>query len=132
MFRSMGILLEARVAVLEALELARRVTTNSQFQLLFDRMEHAVTSGASLSDAMEASSLVEPAICQAVRTGEESGSLGASMSYAADVLDEDNGELVNTVTRLLEPAIVILMGGVVGGVAISLFTPLFDVTSMVQ
>lgn len=132
LFRSLGMLLEARVSVLESLDLARRTTKNEEFQRLFDSVEQAVTSGNSFSDALERSRLIDPAICQAVRTGEESGSLGSSMSYAADVLDEDNTELVNTVTKLLEPMIIILMGVIVGAVAISLFMPLFDITTMVN
>jgi type II secretory pathway component PulF len=131
-FRTLGMLIEARVSVLESLELARRATTNNRFQDLFDRIENAVTGGGSFSDTMEASGLIDPAVCQAVRTGEESGNLGGAMSYAADVLDEDNTELVHTVTRLLEPVIIILMGLIVGAVAISLFMPLFDITSMTQ
>jgi type II secretory pathway component PulF len=130
--RTLGMLIEARVAVLESLDLARRATTNDRFQELFDRIESAVTSGSTFSDTMEASGLIDPAVCQAVRTGEESGNLGGAMTYAADVLDEDNTELVNTVTRLLEPLIIIVMGVIVGAVAISLFMPLFDITSMVQ
>lgn len=132
MFRTLGMLLEAHVAVLESLELARRSTTNDRFGTLFDSMEAAVTSGSSISDALEKSGLIAPAICQAVRTGEESGNLGGAMTYAADVLDEDNTELVNTLTKLLEPGIIIIMGVVVGGVAISLFLPMFDITSMTQ
>ena len=54
------------------------------------------------------------------------------MVYVADVLDEDNEELLNTVTKLFEPTILILMGVVVGFVAISLFLPMFDVTSAIQ
>ncbi|MFQ5489716.1 MAG: type II secretion system F family protein [Phycisphaerae bacterium] len=131
-FRTLGMLLEARVAVLESLELARRSTANNRFQALFDSMEEAVTSGGSLSDSLERSGLIAPAMCQAVRTGEESGNLGTAMTYVADVLDEDNAELVTTLTKLMEPAIIILMGVVVGGVAISLFLPMFDITSMTQ
>jgi type II secretory pathway component PulF len=125
-------LLEARVALLESLDLARRTTRNNQYQALFDRIENAVTSGSSFSDTLEHSGLIEPAVCQAIRTGEESGSLGGAMTFAADVLDEDNTEVVNALTRLLEPIIIIIMGLIVGAVAISLFMPLFDITSMVQ
>jgi type IV pilus assembly protein PilC len=131
-FRTLGMLIEARVSVLESLDLARRATNNDRFQQMFDRIENAVTGGASFSDTMEASGLIDPAVCQAVRTGEESGNLGGAMSYAADVLDEDNTELVHTVTRLLEPVIIIVMGLIVGVVAVSLFMPLFDITTMVQ
>lgn len=129
--RTLGMLFEAKVGILESLDLARTTTGNDQYQKLFDQLDNAVTSGGSLSDALERSKLVDPAICQAVRTGEESGNLGGAVSYAADVLDEDNAELVSTAMRLLEPCIVILMGIIVGVVAVSLFMPMFDMTSLV-
>jgi type II secretory pathway component PulF len=131
-FRTLGLLLEAGVSVLDSLDLARRGTSNRAFQGLFNRLEDAVTSGQSISNALEATKLIEPSVCQAVRTGEESGNLGTSMTYAANVLDEDNTEIVNTATRLLEPLIVIVMGVIVGAVAISLFMPLFDITSLMN
>ncbi len=130
-FRTMGTLLTSRVGLLDTLELAREATQNNRFQDLFDRLEEAVTSGGQPSTAFEASGLVQPYICQAVRTGEDSGSLGEALAYCADVLDESNTELVNTMTRLIEPAILIVMGFLVGGVAISLFLPLFDMTSAI-
>ena len=129
--RILGMLIEAKVGVLDALDLARGVTGNRRYGALCDEVENAVTSGGSISSAMERTGLVDASICQAVRTGEESGSLGGAISYVADVLDEENGELVGVVTKLIEPVILIGMGVVVGIVAISLFTPLFDVTSAV-
>jgi len=128
-FRTMGLLLESRVGVLDTLELTRGITTNDQFGRLFSDIEEKVTSGGLLSAAFEASPLVEPYVCQAIKTGEDSGNLGGAMSFAADILDESNTELVNSLTKLIEPVILIGMGLVVGGVAVSLFMPLFDMTS---
>ena len=130
--RTMGMLTESRVGVLETLELAGRSTRNRRFQGLFNDLEAAVTSGGLLSTAFEDSGIVEPAICQAVRTGEESGNLSDALSYCADILDETNEELINVFARLLEPVILLGMGVVVGGVAISLFMPLFDLTSAIH
>lgn len=130
--RTMGMLLESRVGVLESFELARRSTQNRQFQRLFDTMEQAVTSGGHITDAFQTSRLIEPYVTQAVRTGEDSGNLGGAMTYCADVLDETNTELINTVAKLIEPAILITMGAVVGTVAVSLFVPLFDLTSAMK
>lgn len=131
-FRVLGMLMEAHVGVLEAIELVRGVTSNKRFQQLYDGMESEVTSGGSISVALETSGLISPAICHAVRTGEESGQLGSAATYVADVLDEDNTELIDTLTKLVEPAILIVMGFVVGSVAVSLFMPLFDMTSAVS
>lgn len=131
-FRTMGMLLESRVDVLDTLDLVRESTRNSRFQKLFSDLQEAVTSGGRLSTAFEASTIVEPYICQAIYTGEDSGSLGASMSFCADMLDESNEEFITMVTKLIEPLILIIMGFVVGGVAISLFVPLFDMTSAIK
>lgn len=131
-FRTMGTLLESRVGLLDTLALAREAAPSRRFRELFDRIEETVTSGGQPSSVFEASGVVEPYISQALRTGEESGNLGGAMTYCADLLDETNTELVNTLTRLIEPAILIVMGVLVGGVAISLFIPLFDMTSAIR
>lgn len=131
-FRTMGMLLESKVGVIDALELARQATRNRRFQTLFDAIEDAVTAGGQLSAALESSRLIDPSLCQAVRTGEESGRMGEAMSYSADVLDETTAELMNTVMKLIEPAILMVMGALVGGIAVALFMPLFDLTAAMK
>jgi type II secretory pathway component PulF len=130
-FRILGMLLEARVGLLEALELAAQVTRNDQFQNLYQGLHDAVTRGESISGALDSGKLIGPSIVQAVRTGEQSGRLGEAVTFAADVLDEENTELLSTATKLIEPMVLIIMGVIVGTVAISLFMPLFDMTSAV-
>lgn len=130
--RTMGMLLDSRVGILETIELVRRSTRNRRFQSLFGRLEEAVTSGNRVSGAFEDSGVTEPFICQAIHTGEDSGNLGGAMLFCADVMDEDNEELVTLLMRLLEPLILIVMGVFVGGVASSLFIPLFDMTSAIR
>lgn len=131
-FRTLGTLINSRVGLLDALDLARGATTNRRFQSLFKEIEEAVTSGSEPSSAFEASNLVEPYICQAIRTGEQSGNMGTALIYCADILDESNAEKVNNFSRLLEPSILIFMGGLVGGVAVSLFLPLFEMTAGIK
>ena len=128
-FRTMGVLLESGVGVLDTLELVRRSTRNSRFQALFGNIEAAVTAGGRLSTAFEQSDIVASHISQAIHTGEDSGNLGGSLTFCADILDETNSELINVAMKLIEPLILVGMGLVVGGVAISLFLPLFDLTS---
>ncbi|NOX59993.1 MAG: type II secretion system F family protein [Planctomycetes bacterium] len=130
-FRILGMLLEARVGLLESLELARGVTTNDQFQGMYDTLEDSVTRGESISQAIERCGLVSPSVVQAIRTGEQSGRMGEAVSFVADILDEENTELLGTATKLIEPLILIFMGFIVGTIAISLFMPLFDMTSAI-
>ena len=132
LFRTLGMLLESRVGILDALALIRPATKNRRFQAMFDDMVANVTAGGSLSPAFEASGLVEPYVCQAIHTGEDSGNMGMALTYCGDMLEETNTELVNVVMKMLEPVILICMGVVVGAVAISLFMPLFDLTSAMR
>lgn len=131
-FRTLGMLLSSGVGLLESLDLVRHSTRNRRYQTLFDRLEQSVTSGGRLSTAFDQSGLVDASIGQAIHTGEESGHLAGAITFCADTLDETNEELVTAVTRLIEPIILIGMGLVVGGVAISLFLPLFDMTSAMR
>ncbi|MEK6797336.1 MAG: type II secretion system F family protein [Planctomycetota bacterium] len=131
-FRTMGMLTESGVGVLETIELVRGATGNRRFQGLFDQMQASVSGGGRLSYALETSGLIDPSLCQAIHTGEDSGNLGEALTFCADVLDESNEETIVVLTRLIEPAILIGMGAVVGGVAIALFLPLFDLTSAIR
>jgi type IV pilus assembly protein PilC len=94
-------------------------------------MRDSVTRGESISSALEGDVPISPSIVQAVRTGEQSGRLGEAVTYIADVLDEENSEILNATTKLIEPLVLIIMGIIVGTVAISLFMPLFDMTAAV-
>lgn len=131
-FRTLGMLLESRVDILESLDLVEGSTQNKRFRKLFDNLRQSITSGGRLSTAFSESGIVEPYICQAIHTGEDTGNLGGSMTFCADMLDEANEEFITVLTKLMEPVILIVMGFVVGGVAISLFLPLFDMTSAIK
>jgi type II secretory pathway component PulF len=130
--RLLGILLKSRVPLLDALQLTRASTTNSHYTDLVAKAEEAVIRGESISSAFEDSSLVTPSVYEAIRNGEQSGRVGDLMLHVADFLDEDNELLVKSLTSILEPVILILLGVLVGFVALSMFTPLFDLTAMTQ
>jgi len=128
-FRTLGLLLQSKVGLLDSITLIKGSTRNRAFQKLFCDLEESVTSGGSISYALENSGIVEPYLCQAVRTGEDCGNIDGALLFSADMLDESNTEAVDIVARLIEPIILLGMGVVVGTVALSLFVPMFDMTS---
>lgn len=130
MYRVLGLLLESRVGLMESLTLSGRISCNRDYQALQATMVGAVESGSRLGEAMQKSKLISPSIAQAVSIGEESGNLDQSLLFVADVLDEENEQMINAITKLIEPLILIVMGFVVGGIALSLFVPLFDLAAM--
>ncbi|TWT41172.1 putative type II secretion system protein F [Phycisphaerae bacterium RAS1] len=122
-------LLRSRVPLLEAIRHGREVSRNVVFRQLVDELETAVTEGRSMTQVLRSYPIVPPPVVAAISTGEESGRLGESMEFVGSWLEEESQSLISSATRLLEPAILILLGVVVGGVAISLFMPLFDIAT---
>jgi len=134
--RMLGVLLEAKVALLEALQLTRQSAGNVMYADMLARAEQIVTKGENVSVAFTARAgereLIPVSVCEALRSGERTGRMGAVLVSIAEAMDEDNEILVKALTSILEPIILIVLGLIVGGVATSMFLPLFDLTAAAQ
>src|SRR5437588_6402070 len=130
--RVLGVLLNGKVTVLEALGLARQTVVNVHYQKLVAAAEAAVTRGSTVSSVFANSDLVEPSLTEAIRSGEQTAQLGTLLLNMAEFLDEENEVIVRSLTSIIEPLILIGLGLLVGFIAMSMFLPLFDLTSMTQ
>jgi type II secretory pathway component PulF len=128
--RLLGLLLDSQVPVLEALKLTRAGTTNVHYAELVAKAEEAVVKGEPISSAFRQSPLISPSICEAISSGEQSGQVGTLLLNIADFMDEENEVIVQALTSIIEPVILILLGVLVAFVAMSMFMPLFDLTAM--
>jgi type II secretory pathway component PulF len=128
--RLLGVLLDSNVPVLDALALTRDAAGNEKFAQLVADAEDAVSRGDNISSAFDHSNLINPSICEAIRNGERSGQIGPLLLNIADFMDEENEVVVRSLSSLIEPLILIVLGVFVGFVAISMFMPLFDLTAM--
>lgn len=127
--RLMGVLLEAKVPMLDAINLTRESMGHDQYRQLMTRAQESVTRGESISGAFSNGGLMVTSACEAIRNGEQSGRLSQVMIQVSDYLDEDNETVVKSLSSLIEPVIMIALGVLVGFVAISMFLPLFDLTA---
>jgi len=127
--RLLGSLLSAGLTLVDALRLVRRSMTNTRYRELVDHMLTSITDGDSLAASLSDSPLVTASFAEAVRNAENAGRLGPVLENLADYMDEDNIAAVRSLTKTLEPLIVTGMGVVIGFMAISMFLPLFDLTS---
>jgi type II secretory pathway component PulF len=128
--RVLGVLIEGKVPLLEALHLTREATGNSRYAALIDRAIELVTRGEPVSSAFFGSPLVSLSVAEAVRSGERTGQIGPVLSSLSDFLDEDNEVIVKSIASIIEPVILMVLGVLVGFVALSMFLPLFDLTAM--
>ena len=130
--RTMGTMIDAGVPVLDMIDIVRDVTRNAVFEELWDTVHERLQRGAQLSDALFESPLIPRSVSQMIYAGEKSGRLGATMNKIAHFTEEEFDEQIRTTTNLIEPAMVGLMGGIVGFVAIALLLPIFSVSSVVS
>jgi len=130
--RVLGMLLDSHVSVLEALSLTRESIGNHHYAALISKAEEAVTQGKNIHVAFAETDLITPGVAEAIRSGEQGGQVGTLLCHIADFLDEENEVVVKSLTSIIEPIILVLMGVLVGSIAISMFLPLFDLTSITK
>lgn len=131
-FRIWGTAVRSNVPLLDSLELSRDVTRNIVYRGLMADVIKAIEEGNSIGSVLVGHPLVPRTMASAIATGEQSGQLGEALLFLAGYMEEENTQSLSTLTRLIEPVILVLMGITVGVVAISLFLPLFDLTSAVK
>jgi type II secretory pathway component PulF len=118
--------------LLKSLRLTREATGNICFADLVMRAEDEVTQGGNISSVLQTSTLISQAVTEAVRSGEKTGQVGAVLTSLAEFMDEDNEVILRSLTSIIEPVILIVLGLLVGFVAISMFLPLFDLATTAQ
>lgn len=129
MARVLGTLLEGKVPLIDALALAKYSVSNSLYVEMIGRAEDAVLRGETLSSGLNDPKLLTPTLVEAVRSGEKAGRLAKVLSTVSDHLDEDNEIALRTLTTIMEPVILIVLGLIVGFMAVGMLLPLFDLTA---
>jgi type IV pilus assembly protein PilC len=130
--RTLSTLLAAGVGILDAIGICRDVTNNVQFDRLWTNMENDVRNGHPLSDAVFESPYVPSYVASMMASGERSGKLPAVMDRVASFTDEELESRVKKVSAMIEPIMILVMGGVVGGVAIAMLLPIFSMSKVIS
>jgi type IV pilus assembly protein PilC len=128
--RVWGQLLDSKVGLLDAVRLIQQSTRSLDFQELLAKVAQAITEGQSIGLPFRESWLLPKTFAAAIVTGEESGKLADSLQFVASCLDEENAQVLSSLTRLIEPIMLVVMGVIVGTVAVSLFLPMFDMATV--
>lgn len=136
--RSMRILatmVNTGVSLLDALEVMKSSCGNYYFQCLWETADRKIRDGYQLSDALMVSSsngLIASGILQMLRAGEKSGQLGKVCDKISVFLEKKLQNSIRTATSLIEPLMIIIMGGIIGTLAIALLLPVFRISSVIS
>ncbi len=129
--RVMGLSLKNGVTVVDALEAATEVVGNRAFDRFLHKVRLKVQEGAAFSSGFNEAEFIPPVVKQMVSTGDESGKLGMVMERLADYYERELENQLARMARLMEPAMLLIMGLVVGLIVSSLILPIFKLSRAV-
>src|SRR5690606_33466351 len=131
--RMIGTLAAAGVSLVDCLDNAEQLAGNRLYARLWNDIGGRIRQGMPFSDALRTSSLVPPAISQMIHSGESAGNLAIVTEKVAEHSERELKETIGEVTRYIEPAMIVLMGGLIGGMTMAMLLPVFTVSRvMVQ
>jgi general secretion pathway protein F len=128
--RTMSILIASGAVLPDALRAARRATANAPFQDRLASVIEQVEQGAGLSDALRATGWFPPLMVYMIASGERSGRLDDMFARAATHLDAEVDSAVGVGLALLEPGIIIVMGGLVAAIVLSILLPILRLNTL--
>ncbi|MFB9145008.1 type II secretion system F family protein [Halomonas alkalicola] len=129
--RTLATTFGAGVPLVEALDTAAGATGNKVYERAVVQIREDVATGQQLNFAMRMTERFPPLAVQMVGIGEEAGSLDAMLNRVADYYEEEVDNMVDTLTSLLEPFIIVVLGVLVGGLVISMYLPIFELGSVI-
>ena len=129
--RTLSTMFSAGVPLVEALESVAGATGNILYEDATMKIRDEVATGQRLQRAMENTGLFPNMVVQMIAVGEESGSLDAMSAKVASFYEEDVDNAVDSMSSLLEPLIMAILGVLVGGLVIAMYLPIFKLGAVV-
>jgi len=127
--RTLGILLRSGVKIVEAVTTASDTSQNLVFKRALLNAAEEVRKGEALYKYLEENNkLFPPTVSRMIEVGEKTGNLDDNLDYLAEFYKNEVDETVANLSSVLEPALLLVMGGLVGFVAISIITPIYEIT----
>jgi len=130
--QTMGELLNAGVPVLDAVGVTADISGNRLYRDLWRRVQVAVRDGRKLNDELEKSKLLPGSVVQMVAAGEESGRLGEVLEEVAEFYHRVLRDAIKAMTSMIEPLLIVVMGSIVGFIAMAIILPIFKMSSLVS
>jgi type IV pilus assembly protein PilC len=123
--RTLGTLVASGVAILDALDVAARTAGNRMVEDAFSRARTSLARGRSLASPLGESPAIPPMVRQMVAVGEATGTLDVMLARIADLYDDEVHTAASNLLALLEPALMLFLGVVIGGLVVSMYLPVF-------
>ena len=127
--RTLSTMLGSGVPIIEGLEIVSRTAGNKVVEEALMETRKMISEGKTIAEPLSESGIFPPMVVQMIAVGENTGALDGMLSKIADFYDDEVDAAVASMTSLLEPALMVFLGGTVGGMIIALYLPIFQMAS---
>lgn len=130
--RTLGTLMSSGVPILHSLDIVAVTAGNAVVADAVKKARTSIKEGETIAKPLSGSKVFPPMVVQMISVGEETGALDSMLSKIADFYDQEVSSMVDALTSIIEPLMIVVMGIIIGGIIISLYMPMFQVITLVD
>lgn len=129
--RTLSTMLQSGVPILDALTVVARTAGNKVIERAVLRVSASIAEGRPIAEPLEESGVFPPMVVQMINVGESVGELDTMLEKVADFYDEEVDQAVENLTAMIEPFMMVFLGGMIGGLVVAMYLPIFKIVSVV-
>jgi type IV pilus assembly protein PilC len=129
--RTLGTMLHSGVPILDSLTVVGKTSGNKVIEEAVFRVAESITEGRSIAEPLEETGVFPSMVVQMINVGEATGALDTMLDKIADFYDEEVDQSVENMTAMIEPFMMVFLGGLIGGLVIAMYLPIFKMASVV-
>jgi len=130
--RTLGTLISSGVPILDGLEITAKTAGNKVIEYAVMEVRQAVTEGKTLAEPLMKSKVFPPMVTHMISVGEATGALDAMLNKIADFYDDEVDAAVGNLTAMMEPMLMVFLGGSVGFIVIAMYLPIFKLITLIK
>ncbi len=129
--RTLGTMITSGVPILDALEIVARTSGNVILEQVIYGVRASISEGQTIADPLSESGVFPPMVVQMIAVGEATGALDTMLEKIAEFYDQEVDVAVDALTSLLEPMLLLFLGGTIGGLVVALYLPIFKMAGAI-
>jgi type IV pilus assembly protein PilC len=130
--RTLGTLLSSGVPILDAMNIVARAAGNVVVEEAIKNTADRIREGRTMAEPLMETKVFPPMVVQMIGVGEQTGALDTMLNKIADFYEDEVDVAVAALTSLLEPLMMVFIGGIVGVILIAMYMPIFEIAGKVQ
>lgn len=130
--RTLGTLVSSGVPILDGLEITAKTSGNKVIEYAIMEVRKQVTGGKTLADPLTKAKVFPPMVTHMISVGETTGALDTMLNKIADFYDDEVDAAVNALTSMMEPMLMVFLGGSVGFIVVAMYLPIFKLITLIK